>query len=714
MTQISGVHNSPNGLMPVVVSDDYIVPYGDFANIDAIENRAKINMALKPMMGVERIMFNSITELSNEFGPNGESVFEIDSKDDRVRVVGGFYCNAANNRGGYLQSSNAGDYIEVCFYGTGINVLLTGTGTLPVDVIVDNGAEFTVADFVVSGVLDSRNYRQNRVTSLIKGLSPGFHTVKFKEDSVLLVSGIEILNESNQITVKSGKSISNNVAHTLLENESFNYDEVKTGVKGGRVIGYLAGGKLHKAWQPVDATVKYLTDTDHSNEEAFRPINFREFGANRSDDFSTLTTLSSRAFALEDDSTSLMAASFRVDAVNGPEGIRADVVNGKLFFSFIGTGLDIIESSLNGALSTSFEMKIDGVDIGFNVAEVGVQKFRRRSIVSGLPYGIHNFYFTNGASPVDGMIFKDFIVYGPKKPILPEGATEICDYNVMADYVRSLLVGPEELTMFPYSKGVLAKSLTRGSMYSGTWALQLTAESFAGFYKRVTVSGGSWQHAFFGDGFEIGASYGSAGTYKYWIIEVDGVPYTGDATVTGGTWDSVNSRFDITAAHAISITGLSLGSHTIKLTAHFDGTGLVLKHLSIITPIHINDSDFRTVRSLSDKRSHSPIPMENGEVDWSKAKALIVYNQANSEILFSKNISGVLEISTGHIIVYFEKRFKTAESYVAVGNIRTTDSILVGFRQVEAHKTNISSRDYNGNWQSQTVSAAFFGELADE
>ena len=57
------------------------------APFTTIQNRAKVSTSLKPIMGNERIHVNSLNLLPNEFGPNGEPVYEPDSGDARVRFV---------------------------------------------------------------------------------------------------------------------------------------------------------------------------------------------------------------------------------------------------------------------------------------------------------------------------------------------------------------------------------------------------------------------------------------------------------------------------------------------------------------------------------------------------------------------------------------------------------------------------------------------------
>ena len=58
------------------------------APFTTIQNRAKVNQSFQPVFGNERVVVNSISKVINEFGPNGEPVWETDKADSRIRFYG--------------------------------------------------------------------------------------------------------------------------------------------------------------------------------------------------------------------------------------------------------------------------------------------------------------------------------------------------------------------------------------------------------------------------------------------------------------------------------------------------------------------------------------------------------------------------------------------------------------------------------------------------
>ena len=167
-----------------VVESSYIdVPF------TTITNRAKIRdfaNDLRPRIGVERIGAQQAEILSNEVGPNGESVYSVENDLlDRVRFIGDISSNIdASGSSIVLNTTDAA--IEVTFYGTGLNILCRSltVGPRVTYVTVDGGVEDTTNVYPVgSTVLDSRNYNQNQLSNAVSGLSQGLHTVRLRNVS---------------------------------------------------------------------------------------------------------------------------------------------------------------------------------------------------------------------------------------------------------------------------------------------------------------------------------------------------------------------------------------------------------------------------------------------------------------------------------------------------------------------------------------------------
>jgi hypothetical protein len=87
---------------------------------------------LRPSLGVERVMTQQIVELQNEFGPSGEPVFAaLNDERGLIRLIGSWVYSVSAN-GETLSSGTLADFIEVTFYGTGLNMLIRAHGGIPI------------------------------------------------------------------------------------------------------------------------------------------------------------------------------------------------------------------------------------------------------------------------------------------------------------------------------------------------------------------------------------------------------------------------------------------------------------------------------------------------------------------------------------------------------------------------------------------------------
>ena len=139
------------------------------------------NMA--PVMGVNRIMVQNIFELQNELGAAGERVFKALNDDrDQMRFVGAWSASV-NTNGQFVNTGTVDDYIEVVFYGTGLDILAQTHAAFDIRVAVDGGAES--ANLFTSGasVLNGRKYSCNQIVPCLSGLTLGIHTAKIRNNS---------------------------------------------------------------------------------------------------------------------------------------------------------------------------------------------------------------------------------------------------------------------------------------------------------------------------------------------------------------------------------------------------------------------------------------------------------------------------------------------------------------------------------------------------
>jgi hypothetical protein len=705
---------------------DFAVPTLEVAPSTTIVNRATVTRSLKAIAGIERIHVRSINLLQNEFGPNGERVFEADNKDARIRIVGNpAQFSTAEGTGISIAVSDFATFYEVTAYCTGLNILCASR-LITLGVSVDGGSETSPISFTESGILQSRNYGQNQVINVSSGLTLGWHTFKIRKtggSNPYINYGFEILNQRTDLAVYSGRGISKGITSQLDALTTSSFTESVTGTRGARVVKYVYGGQLASAVTMVDATAKYLTNADHTNEEFVRRINFREFGANRADDFSTLSTSSSsRAFTLDDGTTSLSSNPVAVQSAIA-EKIYVTANAGFISLTFVGTGLDIvrIDTTTSSGVDT-FSYSIDGTTIG-TISGSGSQVQRIEKIVSGLPYGTHVFRLNRTSAPTTWDVgISDFIIYQPKKPTLPNGAFEVADYNVMANYVNS-----SNFTTESTSTGILRKTATREVVYTNTWSATLdTAFSSAGWLLSSSTATSSVTYTFWGTGVEWlfktnaslamnitvsinGSSNLSAFTTSY-LPASTGTTFTASTGLISGT--SAGQGFS-----KLSINGLTLGLNTIRVTQNAANNTCLHSSFDVITPIHINEPSLRSgSESLKSVTKYSPErSVSNAGADLSKAKAWIYFDGGSTTIYSSYNISAFLTVAAGNYRLYFEKPFKNDKyAVIASANGGTSKISTAGLTTRSPNVIQIQNTNDAGGLEHNSIAVAVFGELIDE
>lgn len=573
------------------------------APFTTVVNRAPVtNFAADglPKFGVERIMTQGIVEVQGEQGPNGERVWKpINDVHNAVRFVGvwGSFLDA---NGQYAQcASTSTDYVEVTFYGTALNMLVNfnNTSNRSVNVSVNGAAPTSVAFTGTTGsnVLNSRNYSSNIVFTVVSGLTLGLHTVRVINNGIAshLVSGYEILNTSASIFLPQttsyigGRRLFQNSTGTMSPTTGF--ESGTLGTRGGHVLIYQkSDGTIAKAVTPTNAAAAYLASADHANEEEVRRYHWREFGAGRTDDFSSVAaSTDSRAFTLDDGTTTLVGSS----VTNNNETLVTNA-NGAFFtFTFVGTGIDFVRVD-SGTLLDQHTFYIDGVSVGTISGSNGSTATRIQKVASGLPYGTHTFRMTRDAYTNNNIRLTQFIVYGPKTPTLPAGAVALADYFVMGDSTAISTAAIDSVT-----SGALRKYCVREFIYSGTWAITAVSPSTfqSGLNFQSTTNGGFWEYSFFGTGFEVRTIFENAQTMALTISvngssnlsgfttqfaqQSTGLSFTASPTATiSGTSSAVG-------VGVLRVTGLSLGRHTVRITSGNTGRWYA-DSFDIITPIH--------------------------------------------------------------------------------------------------------------------------------
>jgi hypothetical protein len=578
---------------------------------------------LLPRMAIDRQQAQGIYRITNESGPNGEVVFGlVGDKFDQVRMVGGAWAYIANTDGAFPVTGNTADYVEITFYGTGLNFLTfcSNTNTLDLRASVNGGAEGgnLLPTTTPSTILQQRKYSANHVVNAASGLPLGIHTVRIRRNSGTSnfnFNGFEVLNESANVVVTPGSAFVNLKKTSLNSQQVLPFDsgfESGTlGTRGGRVLTYLkADGTIGRAVNPTNTTQQNLTAADHTNEEVARVYNFREFGAGRSDDFSTLVnSSSSRAFTLDDGTTTLAGLNQRAASFGGrPEGVyTSNTVGDFISFTFVGTGLDI--DNVNTANpDATYTISVDGTNIGTGLTGSALRSGATIKIVSGLPYGTHTVTITQtGVATSSALLISNFTVYQPKTPELPSGAVALGAYNVMANYIPNSTPGLSTI-----ATGVLRKHASREFVYvNGTggtsnWNTSLNVPVVIGGVELLSDRQNAYfEYTFFGTGAElrfIGFSNRSAnisvslqnlssGGNLLALTTANFPTLVSSVYGTGITFNAATGILDqldttTTVGAGFSFRNLPLGLYKVRFNNNTAGSFLQVETLDIITPIH--------------------------------------------------------------------------------------------------------------------------------
>ena len=495
------------------------VPFTDIVNRANIINLAADGGV---RMGINRMQLQKLKRIKSESGASGEEVHGVyGDKLDQIRCVGPWILgNDGNGARPYLDTVEG--YIEVTFYGTGLNLLLrVDNNALDIRVSVDGGAEGANVDIFTSSIpIAERNYATNQPVTMVSGLTLGLHTVKIRKATTAnawAIYGLEILNETASLDITPNTAyIKGEPVDIIQATESYNSgwtNETGTsGAKGGQVVVYSDNqGVVKKDIQWTDVSQLNLAAADHSNEEIIKRVNWREFGAERADDFSTLSSgLADVAFTLDDGTTTLVGNDVQFSQ---PDRLTNPGIDDFVTLTFIGTGLDLVayDGAAGGGAAPGdiYEISIDGSVIGTKApASVGEATI---PIVSGLSYGTHTFKIRRTVNAlIDYFDMKDFIIYGPKKPSLPADSIELGSYYLMADFVANTTQSSTDI-----STGVIRKSALREMVYEGSaWAVSFSpVQTLTGAIVYTNTVTDKIKYTFFGTGFDmrhLGEGNGSA------------------------------------------------------------------------------------------------------------------------------------------------------------------------------------------------------------
>lgn len=598
------------------------------SNIVGRSPMVDLSQDLRARMGTTRVMTQILSALNNESGPNGEQIWSTPNDlFGQIRFGGTWSAFGNTSSGQGVSTVTTGDFVEIVFYGTGLNCLTfafaaTRGGSITVDgVAAGNFVESTAS---TSGVIASLNYSTNVVLPVVSGLALGIHTVRITCTSTMDVFGFEIINDG-MVRVSPGIGYVQGKKFSSASESAFASNVVATGTRGGRTVVYQTGtGAIAQAFQATNPAQANLTAADHSNEEVIRTYGFREFGAaTPSTDLSGGTNNANngaRAFTLEDGTTFFSTSSFYPVNLpaNQPEGAGINTTNDFIIFTFVGTGLDVYQQQTVSSLTSNGTIQIDGTTI-VTAADNTIWKQGITKIVSGLPYGTHTFYYSK-ATAGSGAAFSRFIVYGPKKPTVPSGAVEIADYYNMANYSFQATSTSPNLV----SQGAIYKQASREFSYTGAnWSNTLDSSGYGGKRLITTGNGQTVSYTFFGTGIEhFHWATLNEGVKSYTIdgllVTAANFPSATVQTTTGLTYNNANGQVSgtpNTTGSKVSISGLTLGIHTITITK-ISGSQLEIEALGIITPVHSVKSqvpfDFNNSlpmgnTSIGDTRNFTPI-----------------------------------------------------------------------------------------------------------
>lgn len=646
MAGLQTAHNSIIGESVSTGFQNYIkqplisVPYTGIVGRAQIVDPAN---DLKANFGIEPIMTPTVYRLQNEFGPANQPVWAA-TNDDRglIRFVG-WWWNATGGGGYATYTPYSGDYVEVYAYGTGLNILTyRDTVNRDMSVTVDGGSPYTVTN-TGSGVLTSHYYGMNVVINVAENLAAGLHYFKIASTNTnnFWVHGIQILNSnaSGNILINPGTAYAGGTKYT---NNSVDTLPYTTGLPGGyngkgaRVVHYIsATDTIAQAYTTIPTSPSTYPNADHSNEEIIEVYPFRSFGSgtNQTNTFDQDYGASDRVYCMDDGTTTLTGYQVQpTGAFSGwPEALYISA-GSYVTLTFVGTGLDVFIPTYGGQNWDDLAFTVDG---GSTISTTFTSAPKNIKYISGLPFGTHNVRITRGGTSYSTPCLLHFTVYGPKKPTVPTGCIEICDFNVMANYVQGT-VGKNNI-----ATGVLRKSSGREFTYTGSgwnWLQDVSSPSggaVSGYTVYSNTGGDSFEYVFFGTGLEYRAQSDSGRSTNVGVqlqalstggsllaATTTNFPTLSSAVYGGFSYNSgtgaLNTSSSLQLGSGLKLSGLPLGTWKVKFTQNGSGY-LAPEALDIITPVYkhknlqfAEQGNFYLIgsNSLGDSRKFTPVKVD--------------------------------------------------------------------------------------------------------
>lgn len=704
------------------------VPYTTVVNRAQIPDLANDGSV---RMGIERIPTQNISLVPNELGPAGEQVFMCpNDQQGLIRFVGNWLTTnnnaTATNSGAYPYTATVNSYVEITFYGTGLNILgMTLADTRNFVASVDGGAEGSnlLPGATVSQLFYARGYSPNQIVSVASNLALGVHTVKIRVSSVgsgaPSIHGFEIINESSTLNIRPAKLLGNKTVNTITSatTSAYNlgFESGTLGTRGGHVLVYTkSDGTTAKAVTPTNASAAYLTSADHTNEEVIRSISTTEFGTNRSDDFSLAITASNYAGILEDGSTTLVGSSVTPNnPFNGANGVGYNA-GGYLSLAFVGTGLDIV---INSTSANTVAVSVDGTSQG-NIT-TGTTGIKTYPVVSGLPYGSHVVRFTI-ASPASIIVMK-FVTYQPKKPALPTGAIEQAEYCILANFAANSTAGLDTISTGTIRKKIAQREaiLVNGTGGTADWTTGFDISNCVGAWSTYTDRNGAYfEYIFFGTGFDfrfyghtnrstnIQAALQSLSTGGS-LINLTATNFNTASFSTYGTGVVFTSSTGILDQQDASnplgsgfvCSGLPLGLYKIRFTNNTASSYIEMNTLDIITPIHTFKSNLTAGNgntlsigscSLSDLRRPANLPVPVSNKAWGVAYGNASVTTTATAFIPVPDLSIPFTTKGGLVLLGYNIGLYNTSSATAVFAQLAVDGVLIG-RDKQFNVTSASS-----------------------
>ena len=230
-----------------------------------ITNRAPMYDLRKDLgvrMGNNRISTQQTYPIQNEYGPNGETVYGvINDYFGQVRLVGDNVAVNFIDTYGPRFNVGIGNYVEITFYGTGLNVIcLQDVATRQFNAQVDGGAAGpNLFPANGSSILGDRKYPQNTIINAASNLTIGVHTVRINSTGSggqpIPTFGFEVLNEQFLTTTANINSSNQLTSVANTTNLAVGMDITGVNIPANTTISSISGSTITMSAAATATTV---------------------------------------------------------------------------------------------------------------------------------------------------------------------------------------------------------------------------------------------------------------------------------------------------------------------------------------------------------------------------------------------------------------------------------------------------------------------------